>query len=187
MEKMLILVSGMPGVGKTTFANYLSEKCQLALISKDKLKEIIWDRIEYDPTETQVYGGVAYDLSFHFCEMLMKMGQSVILESNFVDLSWKMLQPLVSSYNYQVVNVLFDGDPEVVHRRVLERDETSERHSGLILKGYFDDFDVFKRHVQACRDFKYGDVLIHVDTTDFAKVCYDDLIEAIKLKITRGE
>lgn len=49
----------MPATGKTTFANYLSDKMGIPLVCKDKLKEIIWDKIHYDTnirTESQKYG-----------------------------------------------------------------------------------------------------------------------------------
>ena len=44
MKKTLILVAGMPGTGKTTFANYLSEKLKITAIYVDKVKELIWDK-----------------------------------------------------------------------------------------------------------------------------------------------
>ena len=43
LNKTLIIIAGMPATGKTTFANYLSDKMQVPLVCKDKLKEIIWD------------------------------------------------------------------------------------------------------------------------------------------------
>lgn len=182
MEKVLILIAGMPGVGKTRFANYLSEKLQIALICKDKLKEIIWDKVHYDTsirTESKIYAGLAYDLSFYFCEMLMGTSQPVIFESNFTKLGGDIFQPMVQKYGYKVINVLFDGDSQVIHKRFVERDKTSERHPGLVSNGFFDDFEVFEKAAQACGDFKYGDVIINVDATDFSKISYDDLVEKV--------
>lgn len=182
MEKVLILIAGMPGVGKTSFANYLSEKLQIALICKDKHKEIIWDRVHYDTIkrdESKIYSMLAYDLSFYFCETLMRTGQPIIFESNFVKLCGENLQPMVQKYGYKVITVLFDGDSEVIHKRFVERDITSERHPGLCSNGFFDDFEVFKKAAQACGSFKYGDVVVNVDATNFSQVSYDDLVERI--------
>ncbi|MDU5080143.1 AAA family ATPase [Tissierella carlieri] len=182
MKKTLILVAGMPGAGKTRFANYLSEKLQISLICKDKLKEIIWDKVHYDTTErteSKIYAGLAYDLSFYFCEMLMSTGQSIIFESNFTNAGVDIFQPMVQKYGYKVITVLFDGDSQVIHRRFVERDVTSERHPGLVSNGFFDDFEVFKKAAQNCGSFKYGDVMIYVDSTDYSKISYDDLIEKI--------
>ncbi|MTI47662.1 MAG: hypothetical protein FH761_07455 [Firmicutes bacterium] len=41
------------------------------------------------------------------------------------------------------------------------------------------DLNVFRNAAQACSNFKYGDVLITVDATDFSKVSYENLAEEI--------
>ena len=182
MQKVLILIAGMPGAGKTRFADYLSEKLGIALICKDRVKEIIWDKVHYDTnarTESKIYARLAYDLSFHFCEMLMRTNQTFIFESNFVNPVGDNFHPMVEKYGYKVINVLFDGDVEVIHKRFMERDVTSERHLGLASNGSFNDLEVFKNAAQACRNFKYGDVLITVDATDFSKVSYENLVDEI--------
>ena len=181
-KKILILVAGIPGAGKTRFANYLSEKLQVALVCKDKLKEIIWDQIRYDTAEREnslVYGKLAYDLSFHFCETLMKAGHPIVFESNFVKPADDTLRQLAKTYGYKVINVLFGGDCEIIFRRFVERDKTSERHPGLVSKYYVADFQAFKNGTQNCANFRYGDIVIDVDATDFSKLSYDDLTEEI--------
>lgn len=110
MNKTLIIIAGMPATGKTTFANYLSDKIQVPLICKDKLKEIIWEKVHYDTsirTESQKYGGLAYDLSFHFCEMLMKTSQTFILESNFTNPCPDILDSKVRKYKYSFDSTIF--------------------------------------------------------------------------------
>jgi predicted kinase len=182
LEKVLILIAGMPGVGKTRFANYLSEKLQIALISKDKLKEIIWDKLHFDPsiqTESKKYSALAYDLSFHFCEILMRTSQPVIFESNFIKLSGDIFQPMVQKYGYKVINVRFDGDPEVICKRFVEREISGERHPGLTMYGSFDNVELFKEASQIHRNFIYGDIIIDVDVTDFSNISYSDLVEKI--------
>ena len=110
----------------------------------------------------------------------MGTSQPVIFESNFTKLGGDIFEPMVQKYGYKVINVLFDGDPEVIHRRFVERDKTNERHPGLVMNGFFDDnLEEFKKAAQACGSFKYGDVIINVDATDFSKVSYDDLVEKI--------
>lgn len=179
MEKVLIIIAGMPGTGKTRFANYLSDKLQISLICKDKLKEIIWDKLHYDSSETQKYGGLAYDLSFHFCEMLMKSSQTIIFESNFSSTCPDILKALVNKYEYKVITILLDGNVEVIHKRFVERDTTEERHAGLVSNGRFNNLEFFMKATQPCRDFDYGDFKLTVDTTDFSKVFYDDIIAKI--------
>lgn len=107
LDKVLIIVAGMPGTGKTIFANYLSDKLQKTLICKDKLKEVVWDKLHYD---------------------------------------------------------------------------TAERHHGLVSNGRFNHFEFFKK-TELCRNFKYGDSIITVDTTDFSKVSYGDIVRKLNLPI----
>jgi deoxyadenosine/deoxycytidine kinase len=182
LDKTLIIIAGMPGTGKTTFANFLSDKLQIPLVCKDKLKEIIWDKVHYDTnirTEAQKYAGLAYDISFHFCEMLMKSNQTFIFESNFGRECPEPIKLNVNQYKYRVITVLFDGEVEAIHKRFLARDITEERHPGLVSNNYFSDFEYFKKSTQACREFNYGDVRITVDSTDFSKVSYDDILMKI--------
>jgi len=75
--------------------------------------------------------------------------------------------------------VLFDGDVEVIHQRFLARDTTAERHQGLVSINYYGDFEFFKKATKSCRDFDYGDIRIIVDSTDFSKVSYDEIIAQV--------
>lgn len=189
MEKLMIIIAGMPASGKTTFANYLSATLHIPLVCKDRLKEILWDRIHYDGTlreESQKYGGAAYDLSFHFCEELMKCGVPLIFESNLGANCPPTLEKLVEQYGYKVITVLFDGDVNVIHQRFVQRDRTEERHPGLVSGMRFDSADEFAKQTAACRGFSYWDHVIRVDTTDFEKVSYDEIVREIQCNSILG-
>lgn len=182
MEKVMIIITGMPGTGKTKLANYVSDTLQIPLICKDKLKEIVWDKLNYDTAESKKYSDLAYDLSFHFCEEIMKSGQKIIIESNFGNTCPSILKALIDKYKYKVITVLLDGDVAVIHKRFIEREATEERHAGLISNGRYNSLEVFKNATKACRSFDYGDYKITVDTTSFSNVDYD----AITAKIIKG-
>ena len=109
----------------------------------------------------------------------MKSKQTIIFKSNFGNKCHDILKAMVNKYGYKVITILFDGDVEVIHKRFVERDITEERHPGLISNGRFNDFEFFKKATQPCRDFAYGDCIITVDTTDFSKVSYDDIVSKI--------
>lgn len=47
MDREIVLVSGAPGSGKSTLAGMLAESLQMNLISKDLIKETLWD--VFDP------------------------------------------------------------------------------------------------------------------------------------------
>lgn len=181
MERTLIIVAGMPASGKTTFADYLSQTLRLPLVCKDRIKETLWERTHYDGSireEAQKYGGMAYDLSFHFCQCLMQTGMPLIFESNLGAACPPDLARLVERYGYRVITVLFDGDMETVHRRFLEREQTT-RHPGLVSGSRFADLETFTRAMAPCREFSYGDRVLRVDTTDFDRVSYADIVKQI--------
>jgi len=43
----LIILSGIPGSGKTTFSDYLSKELGIPAISKDFIKEILFDDLGF--------------------------------------------------------------------------------------------------------------------------------------------
>lgn len=188
--RMLVLIAGMPGSGKTTFAEYLSRNCQIPLICKDRLKETLWEIIRYDgglQEQAQKYGALAYDLSFQFCKALMQCGMPLIFESNFGGECPDVLRQLIGEYDYRVVTVLFDGDMAVIHRRFLAREQTAERHPGLASGKRFVRFEDFCQAMEPCRNFSFGDVLIRVDATDFRQVSYKAILKEVMEALHFGQ
>ena len=49
-----ILVTGIPAAGKSTMAGFLAEKLKLPVISKDSIKELLFDSVGFRSRE--VYG-----------------------------------------------------------------------------------------------------------------------------------
>ena len=54
-----ILVAGMPASGKSTMAKAISEKWSLPLLSKDSIKELLYDNIGFGSREEKGKLGVA--------------------------------------------------------------------------------------------------------------------------------
>jgi hypothetical protein len=73
--------------------------------------------------------------------------------------------------------VHFDADIEVVYKRDLLRNKSSERHPGLRLNDI--DFETFKKVVQPNKEFRFGEHTIFVNTNDFDNVYYDDITKQI--------
>lgn len=109
----------------------------------------------------------------------MKTEQPIIFESNFYNPCPELLVNMVEKYKYKVITVLFDGNIDIIHKRFLSRDVSSERHPGLVSNNYFSDFEFFKKETQACRNFNFGDIKIIVDTSDFSKISYENITNKI--------
>lgn len=110
----------------------------------------------------------------------MKVGKSLIVESNFAKESIPIIKNLLNKYDYKSITIRFEGDLHVLHKRFFKREYSNERHNGLVSNGIFDDFKNFEQTAVKSKEFKINNNEILVDTTDFLKVDFDKIIESIK-------
>lgn len=87
MEKKptLIIISGLPGTGKTTLSKKISDKLNFPLIGMDAVKEVMWDSMghEFDFEFSDKVGKTAFELVFHFIEASLVNGFSGCCGSAF--------------------------------------------------------------------------------------------------------
>ena len=194
----MIIIAGIPGTGKTTFARYLSGKMKVPMCSKDILKEHLFDTIGFGNREEKVRLGIAaMDLLYHFADEHLKIGLPVILENNFENISKPGLMKLIDTYKCRTVTIKFYCEPAVLANRFLIRDRSPERHRGHVIntkypeeegqeeqsflsgaiypESYFTVMDA-----RGMGSFTIGGDEINVDSTDFSKVFYEEIYERIK-------
>lgn len=129
-----ILIAGMPATGKTTFAQKLALELGVPRLSKDAIKESLYDTLGFRSRAEKVrLGEAAYRVQLDMAESLLRSGLSVVLENNFEDVSLPPLKALLARRACMPVTVLFDGDPAVVYRRFVLRDQSPERHRGHVV------------------------------------------------------
>ncbi len=186
-----ILIAGAPASGKTTFANYLSEKMRVPVIAKDDIKEKLFDSIgfrSYD--EKRMLDSCATEIMYLLAASQLKLGLPVILDNNFENSSVPSLLSLVERYKIPVLTVRFEGDMTVIYERFLERDMSPDRHRGHILKLRYPEgapepyvpigAESFAERYEdrGMTSFSMGR-LITVDCTDLSAVDYDSITEEI--------
>ena len=173
-KPLIIILAGIPASGKTTYGQHLVEKMRLPFISKDAIKEKLYDVLKYDSAETQLYGRASYSVFYHIADCLMKTGTSFILESNFTaPMSIDVLQQMVDEYGYRAITVLFDADVAILRKRYEDREFTEARHPGLRLSKEMMSLH-YTIDVEAYRSFCVGEKIV-VDTTDLDKINYDEV------------
>lgn len=186
MNKYFIVICGDLAGGKTTYGKKISKELKIPFFSKDELKEILYDsmnnnNLSYE--EKRKIGASSYAVFYNIAEQLMKVGHAFILESNFVKESIEALNNLIKKYDYKCVTVKFEGDLKALHQRFLKREYSEERHQGLVSNGTFDDFEEYLKHSNKLKEFKINDDEIVVDTTDFSKVNFENIMKQINEKI----
>lgn len=188
MEKVLIIIAGVPASGKTTYGLKLASKLELPFFSKDKMKEVIYDSLDASMTkdyeQKRKIGVASYSLLWTICEEMMKGKASFIIESNFTMLSASKLEELINRYSYHSMVLKFDADFNALHKRFLEREKSVERHRGLVANHFFDDFETFCKMNEEAKEFHLTNVdEMLVDTSDFSKVDFDKIISFISAKL----
>lgn len=191
-----ILIAGLPASGKTTFAAHLSEQMALPMISKDRIKEILYDTLGFGGRAEKVSLSIAAsELLYYYADSLMRSGGSFILENNFENVQKPGLQRLFAGYSYRTVTVRFGGDVQVIYQRYLARNTSPERHGGHKANDCWPapagdgmlrapmSMDEFVSGVKSrgIAEFSLGGEEIYVDTTDFSRVSYEGLVEQVRM------
>ena len=193
-----ILMTGIPAAGKSTMAKVMSEKLKLPVISKDTIKELLFDNVGFQSRAEKVKLGIAsMEIMYYVAGQLMKVGQPFILENNFEYSSEQGIRSLLEQYQYSTLTITLTGDYKVIYHRFLERESSPDRHRGHVvndcypekkednlktLKGKTISYDNFVRGIEqrGFDAFCVDDRQIKVDTTDFSKINMEELLSQIE-------
>lgn len=129
-----ILVCGIPASGKSYMARQLSSILGIPMLSKDDIKERLFDTVGFQSREEKVALGVgAMEIMYYAAGQMLSAGGSVILENNFETRSIPGVKALIERCKCRTVTVELTGEAEVIYRRFLHRDLLPERHRGHVV------------------------------------------------------
>ena len=193
-----ILVTGIPASGKSTLARALGEELRLPVISKDSLKEILFDQVGFRSREEKVrLGNASMEIMYAVAGQLMGAGQPFLLENNFERASEDGIKALLARYRYPVLTLRLTGDYSVLYRRFLERESSPDRHRGHVVNDCYPEKEENSPNTLKTKTISYenfvcgidkrgfdafcvGGRQIKVDTTDFSKINMEELISQIE-------
>lgn len=188
-----ILIAGLPATGKSTFASLLTRELGIPCISKDAIKESLFDTLGFQSRAEKVkLGEAAYRILLDQAESMLKNGLTVALENNFEDSSRAPLMEMLGRTGAKPVTVLFDGDIAAIHARFLKRDQSPERHRGHVVNTRYPEtepapytplsLEAFAAGMEArgYRRFDIGGAKLIVDTTDIDSVDWMNVLNWVK-------
>lgn len=189
-----ILVTGIPASGKSTIARFLAEAFGLPVISKDRIKECMYDTIGFRSREEKVKLGTAsMQIMYDLAEELMRSARPFILENNFENVSKEGLLTILEKYEYKAITVTLTGDYKIIYQRFLERNRDPGRHPGHVVNDCYPGSKEINNPVQISYEsfvegitqrgmdsFTANGPQIILDTTDFGRLDREDLVRRIQ-------
>lgn len=121
--KKLIIISGLPGAGKTTLAAELSRRTGLFCIHKDTIKENLFTTLCYSgEEESKNLGRVSMELLFTLTKEQLERGVSIIIEAPFYfEDEYPRIDAWSERFGYKIYTIICAIDHEERLRRKANR------------------------------------------------------------------
>ena len=117
-QPALVVVSGLPGTGKTYFCGKLAERLLFAILESDALRKVLFSPPNYSPKESSHLFLAVHRL----IERLLTKGISLILDAtNLSERHREYLYSITDRLDAKLVLVRIEAPPQVVRRRLENR------------------------------------------------------------------
>ncbi|SNZ15699.1 Predicted kinase [Terribacillus aidingensis] len=198
MCKILILLAGFPGTGKTYLSKIIDENLgPYSIISPDDLKERYFDIYGYQNLkEKHKLMERAWKKYYEALEYQMYAEKKIISDYPFSKKQQPFLQRLTEKYQYKVVTIRLIADLDILYERQRKRDLDTSRHLSHVVSSYrigdrlenrneADGLLTYNEFIERCTTRGYDSFqmgkLVEVDVTDFSRVNYSELVEKLGL------
>ena len=177
----LIIVSGLPATGKSTLARHLATHFALPLMTKDMMKETLYDVLGYaDLSHSRRLGQACMLLLYQFAEAVLRTEHSCVIEGTFHPaLSLPDLLRLQQHCPFVPLEIRCLAEPSVLVERWKRRRASGERHPGHLEHLVGEEVCYPRKEEQAIPLALNGHV-IQLDTTTFETIDYERLLLHIR-------
>jgi len=135
VEPTFIVVSGLPGTGKSYFCSQLAERLPFIILESDTLRKALFPSPSYSLQESSRLFRAVYLL----IRKLLERGMPVILDAtNLSERHRERLYSIADRLGVKLILVRVEAPPQVVHERLKTRMENSEGRSDA-------DWEVYQR------------------------------------------
>jgi len=127
----LILITGLPGTGKSTLARQIASRYRFALIAKDAIKEAAMDVLGWDAAQSRMLSDVSFAVLFALSRQFLAAGLRVVLEGNFrAGEHEAALRAARSAAGPSVIQILCRVDEAERRARISSRKSDPANHPG---------------------------------------------------------
>jgi len=185
-EPILLLITGLPCTGKTTLGRRIAQEFHWPLVSRDAIKEQLFDSLGWqDRAWSQKLGHASYAILHHLADVLLHAHCSCILESNFTPaFDSEPFQQLQARHQFFPLQIVCHTDGPVLFERFQHRSESGERHPGHVDYLNYQEFAPRLLDGRA-EPLEIGGEVLNVDTTVFEQIEYAALFREIREKMGR--
>jgi predicted kinase len=115
---VLIVVSGLPGTGKSYLSRRLSERLSYPVLESDALRKQLFRQ----PAYSNVENGILFRTIHRLIEELLEKGISLILDAtNLTEKYRERLYNIADRYKARLIIARTEAPPEVVRERLKDR------------------------------------------------------------------
>ncbi len=180
MMSRVVVVNGLPGVGKSSLAGKIAQQLGWPLLTKDMIKESLFDSIGWgDRPWSRKLSVASMNLLFLWLQREALAGRDVVIEGNFDHTrdTERFLRAMHQTPT-QWVQVLVVCDGEVLLERHRARGLSGKRHPGHHEGALLEELQPLLRDGKTVPLGLPG-TCVTVDTTDFMLVNTDRIVQHV--------